>query len=628
MKKLLVFSLFGILLMLSTAGCKKDPELPLLETNDVSGIGVTSSVSGGNITSDGGAEVTARGVCWSNSANPSVSDFHTSDGVGIGSYTSNLTGLIADTKYYVRAFAVNKVGVGYGNEVEFTTNPIVGATLITAAVGTFTSTSATLGGEITDNGGADVTERGVCWGSTADPTTSDSHTPIGSGTGVFSQNIIGLTPGTTYHVRAYAINSVAVTYGNDVTFRTLAEKPAVNTATVTTFTQTTATMGGTVTTDGGDAVTERGVCWSTTASPTISGSYQAIGSGVGAFSAVVTGLTAGTTYFVRAYAINSIDIAYGDQITFSTRASSPPVLSTLPVTSITMTTAVSGGNITSTGGGTITSRGVCYATTENPDLSDFFTSNGTGAGNFTSPMSDLTAGTTYYVRAYATNSAGTSYGNQVEFTTNHEEGTVADVDGNVYRTVKIGNQWWMAENLRTTHYNNDAPITLEEDSDIWSGLDTPAYCWYFNDPDTYSSICGAIYNWYAGNTGILCPTGWHIPSDQEYKTLEMYLGMTQEEADDPYWRSFDVGTKMKAVTGWSLGGNGTNSSGFSGNPGGYRYWEDGEFYGQGTIGSWMTSSEYIDNSVFYRNLNSNFTGVWRNTISKSAGKSVRCVRNN
>ncbi len=628
MKKAKVFTLFIVFLLLMTAGCKEDPEIPVLATNSVTEIGVNSAISGGSITSDGGAEITSRGLCYNTAPNPSVSETHTNDGSGSGNYTSSLKGLTPNTQYYARAFAMNSAGIAYGNEIAFKTEALAGATLTTAQVTEFTSTTALMSGEVTKSGGVDVTERGVCWGLTADPTTDGSHLAIGSGTGPFAETITGLTPGTTYHVRAYAVNSIAVTYGNDVTFRTLAEKPTVSTASVTVFTQTTAVMGGNVLSDGGAPVSERGVCWSTSQNPSFSGPHQAIGSGTGPFSATVSGLTVGTTYYVRAYAINSTDISYGDQISFSTQASSPPTVTTASVTSITMNSATSGGTITSTGGGTISDKGICWSTQINPDLSDFFTNNGPGAGSYTSNMTSLAPGTTYYVRAYATNNAGTSFGSQIEFTTRPEEGTVTDIDGNVYRTVRIGTQWWMAENLRTTHYTNGDPIELVTGDDAWRTLDRPAYCWYANQPAVYGELCGAIYNWFAGNTGRLCPTGWHIPSDQEYKVLEMYLGMSQEQADAPYWRGVDQGTKLKTVSGWSLGGNGTNSSGWSGFPGGYRYWEDGRFYGQGTIGSWMTSSEHIDNTVFYRNLNSNYTTVWRNSISKTAGKSVRCIRNN
>lgn len=589
-----------------------------LTTVAVTSITSTTAVSGGNITSDGGGAITARGVCWSTSANPTISNDKTSDGTGTGTFASSLTGLTPGTAYHVRAYAVNSAGVAYGNDITFTTTS-VNATLTTTAVTNITSSTAVSGGNITSDGGAAVTARGVCWSTSANPTISDNKTTDGSGKGVFTSNITGLQPATTYHVRAYATNSVGTAYGNDISFTTLPGLPVVTTNTVTSITQTTATSGGNVTSNGGAAVTERGVCWGTSSGPTISGSHVASGSGNGTFTSNMTGLTPGTTYYVRAYATNSAGTAYGNERTFTTTAVSVPVLTTTAVTSVGTTTAISGGNITSSGGGTITARGVCWGTNSNPTISGSHTSDGTGTGSFTSNLTGLTPGTVYYVRAYATNSAGTGYGNELRFST-----SIADIEGNVYKTVLIGTQLWMAENLKTTRLNNNTTIPNVTDNIEWSSITTPAYCWMYNDI-AYKNIYGAFYNWFTVNTGNLCPAGWHVPTDEEFMSLELFLGMTTSQVNEWEWRGTNQGTQLKSTTGWANDGNGSNTTGFTALPGGYRFAVNGNFNNISDITYWWTSSE-IDGQGFYRRLDSGETRVFRGSTLKQGGKYIRCIK--
>jgi V8-like Glu-specific endopeptidase len=194
---------------------------PLVTTASVTSIGATSAVCGGTVSSEGGASVTARGVCWSVSPDPTINAAHTTDGSGPGSFTSNLTGLTPGTKYYVRAYAANNVGTSYGAGREFTTQiNLAPPTVTTNPVTSIGATSAVGGGNVISDGGAAVTARGVCWGTAANPTTSNSHTHDGTGTGTFASSLSGLAPETTYHVRAYAANSVDTAYGSDVAFST------------------------------------------------------------------------------------------------------------------------------------------------------------------------------------------------------------------------------------------------------------------------------------------------------------------------------------------------------------------------------------------------------------------------
>ncbi len=296
-----------------------------------------------------------------------------------------------------------------------------------------------------------------------------------------------------------------------------------------------------------------------------------------------------------------------------------PELVTYEVTDITRTTATCGGNITDDGGATVTARGVCWSTSQMPKISDNKTDDGTGAGSFTSVITGLTGSTTCYVRAYATNSAGTGYGSVMSFATQEAilTGTVTDIDGNIYQTVKIGDQWWMAENLKVTHYRNGDAIPKVTDADQWFILNTGAYCIYNNDinnADTY----GNLYNWYAVNDSRnIAPSGWHMPSNAEWQTLIDYLGGESV-----------TGGKLKetGTTHWDSPNKGaTNESGFAALPGGYRY-DNGFFYSLGGFANFWSSSELDSGYAWYQRLYYDITDVGHVSYSKKGGFSVRLVR--
>jgi uncharacterized protein (TIGR02145 family) len=203
---------------------------------------------------------------------------------------------------------------------------------------------------------------------------------------------------------------------------------------------------------------------------------------------------------------------------------------------------------------------------------------------------------------------------------------MTDQAGNVYKTVEIGTQTWMAENLKTTKFNDNSSIANVTGNSAWNKLTTPGYCWYNNDEATNKPLYGALYNWYAAKTGKLCPTGWHVPTDTEFKTLEMFLGMTQSQADATLWRGTNEGDQMKSTTGWKTGENGTNTSGFSALPGGYRYHLDGVFNNIGDLGYWWCFNESAPTLGYYRRLDGNNDGVYRDGTLKAAGKYIRCVK--
>ncbi len=205
-------------------------------------------------------------------------------------------------------------------------------------------------------------------------------------------------------------------------------------------------------------------------------------------------------------------------------------------------------------------------------------------------------------------------------------GTVIDVDGNSYRTVVIGTQVWMAENLKVTHYRNGDAIPNITDAGTWAGMITGAYCEYNNDAsnvDTY----GRLYNWFAASDGRnIAPAGWHVPSDVEWKQLETYLGMSQTEADaDGYYRGTVEGGKLKesGTAHWYSPNSGaTNESGFSALPGGY----GGPFVYMGLGAGFWSSTENISSTGWDRGLWGSLTGIGRYDSAKQSGFSIRCVK--
>ena len=215
----------------------------------------------------------------------------------------------------------------------------------------------------------------------------------------------------------------------------------------------------------------QGCCWSTLDNPTLADNKTSDGIGTGSFTSTLTQLIANTKYYVRAYATNIVGTCYGSLVLFTSNPIILATLTTTSVTSITLTTAVSGGNVISDGGGDITARGICWATTENPTLSNTFTIDGTGTGNYNSYLTGLQSGTAYYLRAHATNSVGTTYGNELTF----RAYAVMDIDGNGYYSVTIGTQVWTTENMKTTKFNDGTSIQLVTDDMQWQNLITPAY---------------------------------------------------------------------------------------------------------------------------------------------------------
>ena len=388
----------------------------VVTTSSVSYITQTSAVGGGSVNSNSGVSVNERGLCWSTTHDPTIQNAHLSNGYGTGAFSVTMTELTPGTRYYVRAYATNAQGTSYGGEVSFMTESANLPEVQTGQITNITSNSAVGRGTVVSAGASNVTDKGLCWSTTSNPLVTGSHTSAGGGVGDFSVTISGLNPNRTYYVRAYATNAQGTAYGAEISFVAVSGLPEVVTTNVTNITSSSATGGGNVTATGGADVTSRGVCWSTSHNPTVSGNHTTNGAGTGVFTSNITGLSANTIYYVRAYATNSVGTVYGAEVSFTTLANIPTV-TTSSVNNVTQTTATGGGNVTSNGGANVTARGICWSTSHNPTISNSHVTNGTGTGSFTCNMTGLTANTKYYVRAYATNSAGTAYGSEVSFTT-------------------------------------------------------------------------------------------------------------------------------------------------------------------------------------------------------------------
>jgi len=592
-----------------------------LTTNAITGITGNSATSGGDITSDGGVNVTARGVVWSTSENPTIENNSgkTNDGTGKGNYSSNLTGLSANTTYYVRAYATNSEGTAYGNELSFKTQSSI-ATLTTNSVSSITNSTAVSGGNISNDGGTTITARGIVWSNTPAPTIQNNlgKTTNGSGTGNFSGNLTGLSASTTYYVRAYATNNNGTAYGNELSFKTSGSLASVTTDAITNITSSSAVSGGEISSDGGSAITAKGIVWSTASNPSLQNNTGSTndGTGSGGFTSYLTGLTANTTYHVKAYVTNSTGTAYGNEVTFNT-AGLLPILNTNAITNITSSSAIGGGAITSDGGAAITAKGLVWSTLSNPTLQNNSGSsnNGTGTAGFSTNLTGLISNTTYYVRAYATNNGGTSYGNELSFHTLAGNTFTDARDGNVYRTITIAGKTWLAENLRYLP-GVIGPAT---------GSSSTAYYYVFGyngtDVNTAKASAnyqtyGVLYNWAAAQTA--CPSGWHLPTYEEWHDLisalggESSAGGKLKETGNLHWNNPNAGA--------------TNESGFAAFAGGYRN-DAGSFINKGAIGSWWGSSTDVKANAATMSLSYSTTAGNIYYASKAIGFSIRCVKN-
>jgi uncharacterized protein (TIGR02145 family) len=619
MKRILIYTAIISTILIAFFACEKEAEikLPVVSTASVDGIYNTSARVGGNVSDNGGAEITDRGVYWDTAASPETSGTKLQIGTGTGTFYDTLTELTPGVKYFVKAYAVNIKGTAYGEETFFTTQ-INLPTIVTSPVTELTPTSARVGGNVIDDGGFEVSQRGVYWGTDPNPRLTGTKLEMGSGEGEFSQTLTGLSRAVLYYIIAYAANIKGTAYGNEVSFTTEPELPVVYTTTVLDITTHSAKVGGNISSDGGSAITERGVYWGSSPDPQTTGTQLAMGSGTGNFNDTLYNLDPGATYYVKAYATNSLGTSWGEEKNWTTLGELPTVTtleySDLTATGVTLHGLVSAGDLSTTVEfeyGTTTAYGSTQVASNSPvtEEDDSVSTN----------ISGLTPETLYHYRVKAVNELGTVYGEDATFTTviTGITGSVKDRDGNTYQTIGIGYQEWMTENLKTTVYNDSTSIPLVELDSTWAVQSTAAFCWYNNDQTSYKNIYGALYNWTAVNTGKLCPAGWHVPTDEEVTELIDYLGGAGvaggylKEAGTSHWKSPNTAA--------------SDEYDFTALPGGKRM-DNGIFDFIKVEGNWWSSTSYSTLTASYFYFLFNYSNSFQAYMNKKCGLSVRCVK--
>jgi uncharacterized protein (TIGR02145 family) len=571
-KIFVVILLFSVLV---TQACLKEKHtVPSISTKDVIEITSFSAISGGEITNTGGLNIISRGVCWDTAGSTAEQINSTNEAGDLQSFTCNINDLKPHTKYYVRAYAANSIGTGYGDTISFTTLGEV-PTAVTLAPSDITLTSATLNGNVNPNHlSTSVTFE---YGTTIDygnniiaiqnPVAGDSVSRV-------SISLTGLTAGTDYNFRIKTINDLGTTYGENLTFKTLL--PEVNTLPATDIKTTSAILNGLVNPHGlnSSLVFMFGQDIPPYNQVTYNYSSAAIPSATNAYEDTpiisnLTGLKPGTMYHYYLKMDNDLGTFSGYEYRFTT----------LPITVITNEPT----HISET---SVTLNGVVNANNSNISVAfeygvypfGFWNSesgtliHGTPSqvsGNTNTPVSvtisGLLPGKRYSYFFEAEGQGWSVRGNPKDITTKNiifnpdlNYGTMSDIDGNDYRTIQIGSQIWMAENLKTTQYNDGTQIPE------WTRnteLNTASYKWFGNRGD-YLADYGAMYNWYVVNTGKVCPVGWHVPSYDEWSQLVTYSGGETsaggklKETGTTHWNSPNTGADNS--TGFTAVGAGNN----------------------------------------------------------------------
>lgn len=450
-------------------------------------------------------------------------------------------------------------------------------------------------GNLLSNGGSEEITCGFCYNTTGNPTIADGTTyesvnPVGAFAGI----IIDLKGNTKYFLRAFGTNQAGTGYGNEISFTTKnAEVPTVHTGDISDISKNSAVCQGIFQFDGGEKILSQGICFSQAPDPTINDfTVEASGN---IFSARISGLLSNTTYYVRAYATNSIGTGYGFSKAFKTKAF-------FKISSIVSDVSVNSAKCTSSlvtdGENPISEWGICWAASPLPGINDNRVPAPSVNGIQVVELNNLAEGTTYYIRPYVIAGTGPEYGDVFYFNTKRQGVTVTDIEGNIYNTVSIGKQIWMAENLRVTKFRDGSPVTES---------------WAYNNDNANVAAYGRLYTYTVASGGTICPTGWHVPSSTEWSILGSYLIMNGYNYDgsipstDPYsgpatYNNNKIGKSLTSATGWSTsnitGAAGSedfpekrNLSGFDAKPGGM-YFLDGRFYFLGSIGIWW-SNDFI-----------------------------------
>ena len=435
--------LFYILFTLSFQGCVKDPELgdeiknalmPEVKTNDDIKTTATTVTLSGEVIKENGAHVTESGFCWG-----MTSDFQVDKenikavSKGKGTFNTTIESLNNNTKYYIKAYAINQVDTAFGDVLQFTTTSGVG-TVKTSEAEKIMATKAQCGGVITQQGEAEITERGIYLMKSVEPAVVDSILKIEMETDSFYCTVSGLTPLTRYYVRAYAKNKFGEFNGSNlISFVTTDGMPIIENFQNKEISYTYADFSFDITDEGDNEVTACGLCYGPDKNPTIETADTIMcGKGAGQFSGRLTNLDQQKQYYVRAFAINEMGIRYSSGEGYSLiLLNELPTVQTTEVTDVVSGTATVSGEVLSEGASDVTESGICWNTTANATIE---TNIGIlpisyGKTKFSGKMTGLKGGTTYYVRAYAINAKGVQYGQYLTVKTPDIFSIVADFTG-------------------------------------------------------------------------------------------------------------------------------------------------------------------------------------------------------
>ena len=595
-----------------------------------------------------GAGVFERGVVWSTSPNPTISSSKSVAGSGGFGFTHNFPLTYTNNIQYARAYARTSAGVYYSNEKTFTPvpgQPCPGVSTVAdidgniyqgIQIGTQCWTQSNLKTSKFRNG--DNIPTGLS-NSSWQNTTSGAYA-------IYNNNPVndslygklynhyavtdsrGLCP-TGWHVPSESEWKVLVKFldpnsdTNSVNnpLSTTAGGALKSTATQPTVTGWLSPNGGATNVSGFTALPS-GLRFDT-------GNFQYLISNGYWWSSAIPSVNSARSSDLNATMGNINRSNYHRSHGFSVRCliNTLPQVNTTSVTNLTPSNALVTGEVISDGGDQNTTRGFCYSTTPSPTISNDTTMNGTGLGVYSDTLQNLIPSTTYYVRAYATNSVGTSYGNEVSFTTTAMQSftcgtsTVSDIDNNTYNTVQIGAQCWTKSNLKTSKYRNGDNIPTGLSNSAWQNTTSGAYAIYNNNP-VNDGLYGKLYNHYAvTDSRGLCPTGWHVPSDSEWTILENQLGGSSVAGG-----SLKSTATQPTPSGWNPPNTGaTNSSGFTALPGGLRA-SDGGFYNLANYGIWWSSSFLSWSDAWERNMGYNYSSIGRTIDYRTDGFSVRCCR--
>ncbi len=507
----------------------------------------------------------------------------------------------------------------------------------TGSIEVITHTSVVAHATLFDvGGGSGVPEHGFCFSLT--PNLADiincTHEGPKETKGEYQGVVDGLTPGTSYHIWAYASDGIKNQYGKPLSFDTPpVEEPTLETADPSLVTFNSVHCGGLIISEGGAEITARGVCWNTSPTPTIANLSTIDGVGTGEFGSDIDGLAPETMYYIRAYATNNVGTGYGNEQVFSTLSepTEPEVVTGEIYDTGPTATNIIGSWIANEGGAPIISKGLCWSLNPNPTPEDICLEYGSGPESFTMEINGLEHDMEYYVRAYATNSENlTGYGDQQAFRTLFQCGSILldQRDMQNYPTIQIGWQCWMAKNL-------NVGVLVDTSGVLANNEELEKYC-YDNDISNCNAY-GGLYTWdemmqfstveMAQGT---CPDRWHIPSDGEWLTLEANLGMPSTSRDNvnTYRGANNEGGMLKTTEKppWDEPNTGaTNSTQFSALPAGM-VWYTSTSNGQGAFTVFWTSTSLDFETALYRILSTDQGGIGRYEGYRPNTSSVRCVK--